>query len=144
MRAHPALFAARADAQRALWELLNQGQADGERDIRFRARVLLAAFASLRWGEVTALRRCDIDLAAGTVRVRAAFTERSDGQMILGLPKSHAGLRAVSIPAAILPDLAVHLAKHTAPGPQALVPRFASSLLVLACVMFTAGSRQGG
>jgi integrase len=27
---------------------------------RFRALVLLAAFASLRWGEVSALRRCDI------------------------------------------------------------------------------------
>ncbi len=43
------------------------------------ALVLLATFASLRWGEVTALRRCDIDLEAGTVRVRAAFVERSTG-----------------------------------------------------------------
>ncbi len=121
MSAYPELFATRADAEQALWGLLNQGQAEGERDTRFRALVLLAAFASLRWGEVTALRRCDIDMAAGTVRVRAAFTERSNGQMILGPPKSRAGLRTVSVPAAILPDLGAHLAKHTQSGPDALV-----------------------
>ena len=60
-------------------------------------------------------------MAAGTVRVRAAFTERSNGQMILGPPKSRAGLRTVSVPAAILPDLDAHLTKHTRPGPDALV-----------------------
>ena len=64
MQAHPELFATRPDAEKALWELLNDGQAEGERDTRFRALVLLAAFASLRWGEVTALRRCDLDLTA--------------------------------------------------------------------------------
>jgi integrase len=37
---------------------------------------LLATFAGLRWGEVTALPRSDIDFKAGTVRVRAAFTQR--------------------------------------------------------------------
>jgi integrase len=104
MRAHPELFPSREEAERALWDLLNEGRADGERDTRFRALVLLAAFASLRWGEATALRRCDLDVSAGTVRVRAAFTERSDGQVILGPPKSRAGLRTVSLPAAILPD----------------------------------------
>jgi len=30
--------------------------------------VLLAAFASLRWGELAALRRSDVDPVAGTVR----------------------------------------------------------------------------
>jgi integrase len=121
MRAHPELFATRVAAERAVWELLNQGQAEGTRDTRFRALVLLAAFASLRWGEVTALRRCDLDMAAGTLRVRAAFTERSNGQIILGPPKSRAGLRTVSIPATILPDIAAHLAEHTKPDPDALV-----------------------
>ena len=121
MHPHPDLFPTGPYAERALWELLNEGQADGERDTRFRALILLAAFASLRWGEVTALRRCDLDMTAGTVRVRAAFTERSNGQMVLGPPKSRAGLRTVGIPAAILPDLAAHLAEHTQPGPNSLV-----------------------
>jgi hypothetical protein len=31
--------------------------------------VIFAAFGSLRWGELAALRRCDIDVGQGTVRV---------------------------------------------------------------------------
>jgi len=36
---------------------------------RYRALVLLATFASLRWGEAIALRRCDLDLTARTVSI---------------------------------------------------------------------------
>ena len=75
---------------------MRDDRADYSQDRRYRVLVLLAAFASLRWGEVTALRRCDLDLAAGAVRVRAAFTERSTGEIILGPPKSRAGRRMVS------------------------------------------------
>ena len=56
--------------------MADDGRADCDHDRRFRALVLLATFASLRWGEVTALRRCDLDLDAGKVRVRAAFVEQ--------------------------------------------------------------------
>jgi integrase len=49
-------------------------RADCYHDARYRALVLLATFASLRWGEVIARRRCDLDLARRTVRVRAAYT----------------------------------------------------------------------
>jgi hypothetical protein len=52
---------------------LSSERADSQRDTRFRALVLLTAFASLRWGEVTALRRCDIDTETGTVRVQGAY-----------------------------------------------------------------------
>lgn len=38
---------------------------------RYQAPVLLGMFSSLRWGELAALRRCDIDLEAPTVRVTA-------------------------------------------------------------------------
>ncbi len=41
--------------------------------------------------------------------------------MILGPPKSRAGVRTVSIPAVIMPDLVVHLAKYTGPGSDALI-----------------------
>jgi hypothetical protein len=44
-----------------------------------------------RGGEVSALRRMDADLDAGTVRVRAAFFERSTGGLVLSPPKSKAG-----------------------------------------------------
>ena len=48
-------------------------RADFTYDGRYRALVLLATFASLRWGEATASRRSDPDLKAGSVQVRAAF-----------------------------------------------------------------------
>ena len=58
----------------ALWKMAGDGRADCRHDTRYRALVLLATFASLRWGEVIALRRCDLDLEqahrAGTRRLR--------------------------------------------------------------------------
>ena len=57
MRTHPEVFTGRADAERALWKMGTDGRADCTHDRRFRALVLLATFASLRWGEVSALRR---------------------------------------------------------------------------------------
>lgn len=75
---------------------------------RYRALVLLATFASLRWGELIALRRTDIDLDALTVNVDKAFTE-DRGTFILGPPKSDAGKRVVPIPEVIVPDLDSHL-----------------------------------
>ncbi|MCW2901208.1 MAG: Phage integrase, N-terminal SAM-like domain [Streptosporangiaceae bacterium] len=121
MRRFPELFSTQAAAEHALWKLAEDGHADVTRDDRLRALVLLAAFASLRWGEVTALRRCDIDTVDRTVRVRAAFVERVTGEMILGPTKSRAGRRTVAIPAAIVPHLVTHLAKYTRPQHDALV-----------------------
>lgn len=121
MRRFPKPFATRQEAERALWQLAEDGHADIVRDGRLRAFILLAAFASLRWGEITALRRCDIDLTNRTVRVRAAYVERTNGQMILGPPKSRAGRRTVSIPAAIIPYLVAHLNKYVRADDDALV-----------------------
>jgi len=87
----------------------------------FRAMVLLTTFASLRWGEVTALTRADLGLKARTVRVRATYVRRDSGPLLLGPPKSRAGRRIVGIPAAIVPDLENHLAKYVKPEPGALV-----------------------
>ena len=77
------------------------------KDRRFRTLVLLVTFASLRWGEAIALRRCDVDLDARTVSVRRQYVELT-GQLVLGPPKSRAGTRTVSIPAAIVPALLEH------------------------------------
>ncbi|MEU6411013.1 site-specific integrase [Microbispora sp. NPDC046933] len=121
MRTHPEVFRTRADAERALWAMGMDGRADCTQDRRFRALVLLAAFASLRWGEVSALRRSDLDLDAGTVRVRAAFVERSTGELVLGAPKSKAGRRVVGIPQGIVPALREHLATYVQDDPGALL-----------------------
>ena len=50
-----------------------------EIDPRYRALVLLGALTSLRWGELCALRRADIDLDARTVRVERTLTELQGG-----------------------------------------------------------------
>jgi integrase len=123
MRTSPEVYATRAVAERALWKLADEGRADCQQDGRFRALVLLATFASLRWGEVTALSRSDLDLQAGTVRVRAAFTQRRSysSAIILGPPKSRAGRRVVGIPKSIIPALEQHLSEYVGPEPGALV-----------------------
>jgi hypothetical protein len=56
-RTFPEVYLSRADAERALWKMMAAGRADFVHDRRYRALVLLATFASLRWGEATALRR---------------------------------------------------------------------------------------
>jgi integrase len=69
---------------------------------RYRAAVLLAAWCALRFGELTELRRSDVDLKAGVVHVRRAVV-RVEGESIVGPPKSAAGVRAVAIPPHVLP-----------------------------------------
>ncbi len=119
-RTSPEVYGTRPEAERALWTMADDGRADCTHDRRYLALVLLATFASLRWGEATALRRCDLDLEACTVRVRAAFVERSAGEILLGPPKSRAGRRVVGIPQAIIPLLCEHLSIFVKPGPGAL------------------------
>lgn len=88
---------------------------------RLRALVLLATFASLRWGEVVALRRRDLDLDAGTVSVRQAQVELDSGRLVIGPPKSRAGKRTVAIPKSIIPTLRRHLGKFTNAEETALI-----------------------
>src|SRR5215831_20346163 len=96
-------------------------RADYDHDRRYRALVLLATFASLRWGETTALRRCDLDVAAGIVRVHAAYAERSTGELVLGPPKSRAARRVVGIPSSIVPALREHRSLFVRPEADALI-----------------------
>lgn len=75
---------------------------------RYRAAVLLAAWCALRFGELTELRRSDVDLTAGVVHVRRAVVH-VDGNDIVGPPKSAAGVRTVAVPPHVLPVVAEHL-----------------------------------
>jgi integrase len=89
--------------------------------IRFSALIVVAAFTGLRWGELIALRRSDLDLANGTVRVSRKFGELRDGTRIVGPPKSAAGFRTVAVPGVVAELLRVHLTKYAEDGPDALV-----------------------
>ncbi|MEV0623110.1 site-specific integrase [Nonomuraea sp. NPDC050404] len=121
MRTHPQVFLTRAEADRVLWKMAAEKRTGSTQDRRFRAMVLLATFASLRWGEVSALRRMDIDLKTRTVRVRVAFVERSTGGLVLGPPKSKAGRRTIGIPQSIVPMLKKHMDTYVQDRPDALM-----------------------
>jgi integrase len=74
----------------------------------YKALILLATFASLRWGELVALAPDDINLTARTVRVTRQLSYDGDGWSF-GPPKSRAGRRVVSFSDLIVPDLVEHL-----------------------------------
>jgi integrase len=93
----------------------------GHGPARFQAMILMAAFTSLRYGELAALRRRDLDSDLTTVTVRTSLVELSDGRLIFGPPKSAAGRRTVSLPAAIRDDLRIHIRDHIADKPDALI-----------------------
>jgi integrase len=78
--------------------------------------VLFAAFTSLRWGELAALRRSDIDAQARTAQVTRQLNERDGGGFSFGPPKSEAGVRIVAIPELITPDLAAHIMTYARSG----------------------------
>lgn len=97
---------------------------------RYKALVLLAAFASLRYGELMGLWRRDLDLTVPRVRIVRAVKEVGGRQIIEG-PKSDAGRRSVRLPAVIVPDLEWHLRVFAEQGDSGRVfvgPRGATPL----------------
>jgi integrase len=87
---------------------------------RYQAIVLLASWCGLRFGELTELRRRDVDLEEGVIRVRRGVVRTKTGFKET-TPKSVAGVRDVAIPPHLLPALRDHLADHVAPGRDSLL-----------------------
>lgn len=99
---------------------------------RYRAMILLAAWCALRFGELTELRRSDLDLAKGVVKVRRGITwvkldeddlDDGDGrtEAVVGDPKSAAGVRTLAIPPHVIPALKAHLLAMPVTGRDALL-----------------------
>jgi integrase len=88
---------------------------------RYRALVLLATFASLRFGELAGLRREQLDLDGCAVRIVTSTAETDDGRLIDDDPKSSAGRRRVAFPKEIAPELRWHLERFAQPGDGGLV-----------------------
>ncbi len=87
----------------------------------YRPMVLLAAYCSLRFGELAGLRRQRVDLLHRTVRVEECAVELKDGIVTFGPPKTDAGRRTVAVPAELVAVLEDHLAGHVDSGPDALL-----------------------
>lgn len=96
---------------------------------RYQLMVMLAAWCAFRFGELTELRRKDVDVVAGVIRVRRGVTWVTGGDPdrpevsvpIVGTPKSHAGIRDVHIPPHLLPMVTHHLDVYAAPGRDGLL-----------------------
>lgn len=86
----------------------------------WRLGVLLGAWCALRSGEVRELRRGDVDLDAGAIKVRRAVT-RVGSELVVSEPKTDAGRRTVWIPAPLLPLLVDHLDLWAQPGDDGLL-----------------------
>ena len=70
---------------------------------KYRTMTLLAAWCGLRFGELTELRRNDIDIKNGVIHVRRGVV-RVGGEEVIGTPKSAAGYRDVAIPPTCCPQ----------------------------------------
>src|SRR5215212_7369668 len=57
----------------------------------------------------------NIDLARRTVRIEASVSEVG-GALVVGPPKSAAGVRTIALPEAIVPELRTHLRRYAEPG----------------------------
>jgi integrase len=88
---------------------------------RYRMMVLSAAMASLRFGEITALQRRDVDLESATIRVREQFVEVKGHGLVASPPKSRAGIRVISIPSGLVSLLAQHLDAYVGAEASSLV-----------------------
>ena len=98
------------------------GAADRGHAAGYQLMVLLASWCALRFGELTELRRGDIDLSGEVIRVQRAVV-RAGGEFTVTTPKSEAGQRDVAIPPHLLPTIEKHLANHVeAPRDSLLFP----------------------
>lgn len=70
--------------------------------------VLLATWCALRYGEVAELRRKDVTLSSGQLRVARSVSFLPGGTQV-GPPKTKAGARRVAVPPHVLPALEHHL-----------------------------------
>jgi integrase len=86
---------------------------------RYRVAVLLAAFGGLRAGELFALRVRHVDEVHATVKVEAQAQRLKGIGRVLRDTKSAAGRRTVTLPAAVVAEVAAHVAERCPGGAEA-------------------------
>jgi integrase len=88
----------------------------------YRAAVPLAAWCGLRFGELVELRRNDIHTEGErmTLKIPRAAT-LVDNKLVVGQPKTDAGIRDVTVPPHVAAILWEHMRKYTGRGPESFV-----------------------
>lgn len=90
-------------------------------DDDMRAAFALAGWGALRYGEIAALQRRDINIDQGTVTVTKSVARDPKGKLVVKGPKSQAGYRTVSLPPTAVQTVKEHLDAYTRPEPEAQV-----------------------
>ena len=108
--------------------------------VRYRALMLLATFADMRWGELAGLRRGDIDLGACEIRITQTLVQLAKGGLRPDTPKSRAGKRTVAFPEEIVPEIGWHLDRFAEPGER---DSCSSDRRAASCAARTSTSRSG-
>ncbi|MGB5380114.1 MAG: site-specific integrase, partial [Acidimicrobiia bacterium] len=80
-------------------------------DPRHRTLVLTAAYTGARFGELAALRPRDLDLSRRRVTITRSLTEVR-GIITETEPKTAASKRSITLPQAVVDDLAAHIDQH--------------------------------
>lgn len=87
---------------------------------KYKLAVLLAAWCALRFGEMAALRRSDIDLNRKIVHIKRSVVLTDSGPLVKS-PKTAAGRRSVAIPPHLMQLIKAHMNEHAAAGPDGLL-----------------------
>jgi integrase len=87
---------------------------------RYRALVVVGAYAGLRIGELGGLRRARVDVLRGRIDVAEKVVEVG-GHLHFGQPKTRAGRRQVPLPRPVTSEIEEHLARYVSPNGDALV-----------------------
>src|SRR5205085_11581965 len=85
-----------------------------------RALIYVAAYSSLRFGELAGLRRRDVNPLHKTLTVAQQITEVR-GQLHFGPPKTASSRRTVRLPDIVMDALERHMKDYSEPGTDGLV-----------------------
>lgn len=88
---------------------------------RYRLMVHIAAWAGLRFGELTELRRSDIDVEQSTINVERAVIHTTQLGSHIKTPKSEAGVRELIMPPHLLDIVREHLRADISGGKDGLL-----------------------
>lgn len=109
---------------------------------RLRLMIELAAWCALRFGEVAELRRGDVDLKNGVIRVSRAV-QWVDGKKVVAAPKADS-VRVVAFPPHIGEEIKEHLRKHAQWGKDGLLFPTSTGTRAYSGVVNSASGGGGG
>jgi integrase len=103
--------------------------------------VPLATWGQLRRAELLGLRRKDVDLEAGVIRIEQSRTITMHGKSLTKEPKSIAGRRTIALPSFLIGRVRQHLESFSGPDGDSLVFRGVTGVQLTGNVLQVAWQR---